>query len=123
MNTVTHSSLSTCDLNSGNRAVDCSQKTELMIKPFIKKTSFMKFSIEKKTIVGFGLASAVLVDINAVSYWSFSKHREAANWVAHTHEIEQAIESTLAQLNEAETGQRGYIITGDESYLKLYYNL
>lgn len=80
----------------------------------------MKFSIEKQSLVGFGLASVVMVFINALSYWSLVQHRETAYRVAHTHEVEQKIEITLAEITEAETGQRGYILTGDDNYLKLY---
>ncbi|HEY9666663.1 MAG TPA: CHASE3 domain-containing protein, partial [Coleofasciculaceae cyanobacterium] len=82
----------------------------------------MKVSIEKQTVIGFSLASAVLVGINALSYWSFKNHRAIASWVAHTHEVRQNIESTLAKVSEAETGQRGYLITGDKDYLNVYFD-
>jgi len=81
----------------------------------------MKISIEKKSLVGFGLATVVLVGINALSYWSFNKNREIANWVAHTQQMRQNIQSTLADIESAEAGQRGYVITGVESYLQSYY--
>jgi len=80
----------------------------------------MKSLIEKQSLVGFGLASAVMVVINALSYWSLLQHRETAYWVAHTRKVEQKIERTLAELTEAETGQRGYILTEDDNYLNLY---
>jgi PAS domain S-box-containing protein len=86
-----------------------------------QQISSMKISIEKKSLVGFGLATAVLVGINALSYWSLNKNRETAHWVAHTHQVRQNIEATLADIEEAEAGQRGYIITGIESYLQSYY--
>jgi CHASE3 domain sensor protein len=66
----------------------------------------MKISIEKKSLVGFGLATVVLVGINALSYWSFNKNREIANWVAHTQQMRQNIQSTLADIESAEAGQR-----------------
>ena len=80
----------------------------------------MKSLIEKQSLVGFGLASAVMVVINALSYWSLLQHRETASWVAHTRKVEQKIEKTLAELTEAETGQRGYILTEEDNYLNLY---
>ncbi|GAB4209877.1 MAG: hypothetical protein Fur006_69990 [Coleofasciculaceae cyanobacterium] len=80
----------------------------------------MKSLIEKQSLVGFGLASAVMVVINALSYWSLLQHRETAYWVAHTRKVEQKIERTLAELTETETGQRGYILTEDDNYLNLY---
>lgn len=80
----------------------------------------MKSSIEKQSLVGFGLASTVMVVINALSYWSLIQHRETAYWVAHTHEVEQKIETSLAEITQAETGQLGYLLTGEDNYLKLY---
>lgn len=80
----------------------------------------MKFSIEKKTLVGFGLVSTVLVGINVLSYWSFKNHRKTADWVAHTYQVQQNLVLTHAELTEAETGQRGYLLTGEDSYLEHY---
>jgi CHASE3 domain sensor protein len=37
--------------------------------------------------------------------------------VDHTFEVISTIDNALLRLNDAETGQRGFIITGDESYL------
>ena len=37
--------------------------------------------------------------------------------VDHTFKVMSAIDNALLQLQDAETGQRGFIITGDESYL------
>jgi signal transduction histidine kinase len=80
----------------------------------------MKFSIEKQTLAGFGLALVVLVTINALSYWSFSKHRETDYWVTHTYEVRQKLESTLTNLRKVEVEQRGYLITEEEGFLKTY---
>lgn len=81
----------------------------------------MKISIEKKTLVGFGLATAVLFGINVLFYGSFSKQRKTADWVTHTYKVRENIESTLADIEEAESEQRGYVITGEERYLQFYY--
>lgn len=41
-------------------------------------------------------------------------------WVFHTHEVLQAVENVGLLLSDAETGQRGYLISGEEKYLKPY---
>jgi CHASE3 domain sensor protein len=82
----------------------------------------MKFPIQRKTLVGFGVALVVLITINALSYWSLLRHRETDYWVAHTYQVQQKIEATLAELTEVETGQRGYLLMGEEDYLKIYNN-
>src|SRR5439155_1434528 len=40
--------------------------------------------------------------------------------VAHTHEVVAQLEAVLSTLKDAETGQRGYLLTGDERYLDPY---
>src|SRR5690349_1881290 len=42
---------------------------------------------------------------------------DAAHQVAHAHEVLASSEHLLSTLADAETGQRGYIITGSPSYL------
>jgi CHASE3 domain sensor protein len=51
---------------------------------------------------------------------SFSYNRLLKDYrdeVDHTFQVMSAIDNALLQLQDAETGQRGFIITGDESYL------
>lgn len=51
---------------------------------------------------------------------SFSYNRLLKDYrdaVDHTFEVISTIDNALLRLQDAETGQRGFIITGDESYL------
>jgi CHASE3 domain sensor protein len=51
---------------------------------------------------------------------SFSYNRQLKDYrdaVDHTFEVISAIDNALLRLQDAETGQRGFIITGDDSYL------
>jgi methyl-accepting chemotaxis protein len=41
--------------------------------------------------------------------------RENRDLVVHTYQVINAIDGLLIRLEDAETGQRGYIITGDAS--------
>jgi signal transduction histidine kinase len=53
--------------------------------------------------------------------WSYRNTRVLArhqDMVVHTHEVLDALHDTLAALTDAETGERGYIITGEASYLE-----
>jgi methyl-accepting chemotaxis protein len=67
---------------------------------------------------GFGIALAILVVIGAVSYRSTVKLTETAAWVSHSHQVVGQIEALVSELKDAETGQRGFVITGDERYLE-----
>lgn len=44
----------------------------------------------------------------------------AASAVAHTNDVKMQLQALLASLIDAETGERGYIITGSDSYLEPY---
>ena len=41
-------------------------------------------------------------------------------WVTHTDEVLDAIEGVVAAMKDAETGQHGYLITGEDSFLESY---
>ncbi|HEX8374968.1 MAG TPA: CHASE3 domain-containing protein, partial [Geminicoccaceae bacterium] len=44
-------------------------------------------------------------------------YRVADGWVEHTHQVELALERLLGAVTDAETGQRGYLLTRDRAYL------
>ncbi|MBN8421230.1 MAG: PAS domain S-box protein [Verrucomicrobia bacterium] len=44
--------------------------------------------------------------------------REDAEWVAHTREVITGLENIFSLMKDAETGFRGYVITGDPRYLE-----
>ena len=77
----------------------------------------MKWNVGTKISVGFGITLAIFVIVGAVSYQSVTKQTEAAGWVAHTREVQNQLTQLLSNLQDAETGQRGYVITGVDSYL------
>jgi len=80
----------------------------------------MRWSTGKKIGTGFALALAILVVIGTVSYRNTVTLTESADWVAHTHRVLEKLQDTLSELKDTETGQRGYLITGEERYLQPY---
>jgi len=74
----------------------------------------------KKIAAGFALSFLLLLAIGTVSYRSISKLTSTSQWVTHTHEVLEKVAAVLSLLKDAETGQRGYVITGDEAYLEPY---
>jgi diguanylate cyclase (GGDEF)-like protein/PAS domain S-box-containing protein len=80
----------------------------------------MRWTVEKKIVAGFALMLAILLLVGFVSYRNTRKLIRDSNLVAHSHEVLDELEGTLSAIKDAETGQRGYIITGDEEYLKPY---
>ena len=45
---------------------------------------------------------------------------ESSHRVVHTYKVEILLEEILSQLDDAETGQRGYLLTGNSKYLEPY---
>ena len=82
----------------------------------------MKWTVGTKISVGFGLTLAIFLVVGVVAYRSVTQQTEAADWVAHTREVQNQLTQLLSNLQDAETGQRGYVITGVESYLEPYAN-
>jgi methyl-accepting chemotaxis protein len=62
----------------------------------------------------------MLAGIGAVAYRSISALTITSQLVTHTHQVMEHIAEVLSLLKDAETGQRGYIITGDEAFLEPY---
>ena len=69
---------------------------------------------------GFAIATAILVFVGWQSYQNTARFAEASEWRKHTYEVLRNLDQTVAQLTDAETGQRGYVLTGEESYLEPY---
>lgn len=64
---------------------------------------------------------AMLVIVTAAT--SYGYHRillAQRSWIEHTYQVMSTLETTLQLMTDAETGQRGYILTGDRSYLAPY---
>lgn len=82
----------------------------------------MNLKVGTKIIGGYVLAIIALVFISLISYKNIGKLIADSKWVTHTNEVKVKVFDLLSALQDTETGQRGYVITGDESYLKPYFN-
>ncbi len=69
------------------------------------------------------LAIAPVVLIAALAVWNaelFGRADEGRAWVRHSEAVLANASSAFSHLQDAEAGQRGFIITGDERYLAPY---
>lgn len=69
---------------------------------------------------GFVVAVLILAFSGWQSYQSTMQFAQAAERQKHTDDVLGALASTIARLVDAETGQRGYLLTGNEAYLEPY---
>lgn len=77
-------------------------------------------NIQTKILLGFAISMMSLFIVGLTGYRTTQNLVETADWVAHTHEVKTLIESVVSQLKDSETGQRGYLLTGNPSYLEPY---
>jgi len=71
-------------------------------------------------LAGFSAVLGVLVVALVAGPANLRKVFGATDAVAHTQAVRAALQELLTTTIDAETGQRGFIITGDESYLEPY---
>ena len=74
----------------------------------------------KKIASGFALSFVLMAMIGAVAYHSINTISNTNKWVVHTHHVIERLADLLNVMQDAEIGMRGYIITGDESFLEPY---
>ena len=77
-------------------------------------------SVGTKIGGGFGLALVILMVTGGGAYRSTRVLISNFRWVVHTDEVMMNLERLFSLAQDAETGQRGFVITGKERYLAPY---
>tara|TARA_R110000851_G_scaffold245051_1_gene397840 strand:- start:316 stop:2355 length:2040 start_codon:yes stop_codon:yes gene_type:complete len=76
--------------------------------------------IGPKISAGYGLILALMCIVSIAVYFSVSSIIDASKWVNHTHLVIRNAEAVSAAMLDMETGQRGFMITGQDEYLEPY---
>src|SRR5947209_10978656 len=66
------------------------------------------------------LSILILLCIGVLSLSSIVRDEEDRGWVTHTHLVVEKLQAIRIDITDAETGQRGYILTGQDLYLVPY---
>jgi CHASE3 domain sensor protein len=74
----------------------------------------------KRIAFAFGVSIAILLVVGLVAFRSADMLIENDHMVTHTHAVLEDLAHLLSVANDAETGQRGFLLTGDEAYLEPY---
>ena len=80
----------------------------------------MRFSVEDAIAAGLWVALGILALLSASDYRSTTAFLDTSERVNHAHEVLEQLDHLLAEMTDAETGQRGYLITGSVRYLAPY---
>src|ERR1700744_5778762 len=73
-------------------------------------------------LLGCVVAVAAVALISLLTYQSLQTRSAAAQRVTHTLSVVDELQGILSLTKDAETGQRGYLLTGEEPYLQPYTN-
>jgi PAS domain S-box-containing protein len=79
----------------------------------------IKLRVVRQTAVLAG-AAVVLAGMVLLLLHDFERSQNAEGWVVHTYGVMNSAESVLSMMKDAESGERGYLLTGEESYLAPY---
>jgi CHASE3 domain sensor protein len=66
------------------------------------------------------LSSQACNVVGAVSYRSMIEYSKSDLWVRHTDQVLEKLQDLLAAMQTAEKNARGYLLTGDQSFLEVY---
>src|ERR1700730_4536331 len=82
----------------------------------------MKIPHSRPILVSFGLASTALVmcALLLLEWKDGTAAVESFQWVSHTLEIQRELATVEARMSEAESAERGYLLTGETNFLAPY---
>ncbi len=77
-------------------------------------------SLDIRISAGLIITLLIVVFMGVMSYRSINALIVSTDIVSRSHQVMTAIEATLGDVLTAESEARGYVITGDDTYLRLY---
>jgi len=81
-----------------------------------------RLTLAEKVTLAFVMGVVYLAVVGAVAYSSVFRFADTTERASRTHVVLRSLEETFALVTGAETGSRGFVITGDARYLEPYRN-
>ena len=83
---------------------------------------FGNLKLRTKILLGSGLPLLLVVALGIVTTNSVKSLLNSSHWVEHTHEVIASAELIQASAVDMETGARGYLLAGEDTFLYPYTN-
>jgi PAS domain S-box-containing protein len=80
----------------------------------------MRLNFNRNLQLGYGISILMLVVVGFTSYRTVQQLLDSNRAVAHSNLIMQQLERTISVMKDAETGQRGYLLTNRKAFLEPY---
>jgi signal transduction histidine kinase/FixJ family two-component response regulator len=79
-----------------------------------------RYIIARANLIALAAWAVVLLLVGGMTWERFNAVQSGTAWIQHTHEVMASIQGLQLRLREAESGQRGYLLTGNDAYLAPY---
>jgi PAS domain S-box-containing protein len=80
----------------------------------------MKNRFDHNLRIGYGFSLLIVLMIGFVSFLTLQRLLRSNQAVSHSGQVMQKLEKALSVMKDAETGQRGYLLTGRTNFLEPY---
>ncbi|GAO41876.1 response regulator [Flavihumibacter petaseus] len=77
-------------------------------------------TFKRNLLIGFTVSFLLLIISSVASFVSIQSLIDKADWVEHTYAVITKTQELMGDLRDAETGQRGFLLTGKEEFLGPY---
>ena len=77
--------------------------------------------LRNQLLLGYGMILILMIAVAAIAYRTITSLAESRIWIAHTHEVINKAHLIEKQVIDMESGERGFSITGENSFLEPYY--
>lgn len=82
----------------------------------------INWTIGRKLGAAFGVVLLIQVIVGGLSYWNTTRLLDDSALVRHTYQVLESINHLLSARQDMETGERGFVLTGEDDFLKPYNN-
>jgi signal transduction histidine kinase len=80
----------------------------------------MTIALQHRTRRAFAWVMTIPLLLAFVSFWAAGRYRSSIRWVSHTEEVIIALQDLLTTMTDAESSQRGFLLTGDWAFRMHY---
>jgi PAS domain S-box-containing protein len=80
----------------------------------------MKIRFNRNLQIGYAFSILILVLVGGFSWYTIENLINSNGWVQHSNLVIQKLENTISIMKDAETGQRGFLLTNRQEFLDPY---
>ncbi len=74
----------------------------------------------RKLQLGFGITITIMIALTFVSYRLVVASTSSDDWVRHSHDVIERLAELLSATQDMETGERGFLLSGNDMFLASY---